>query len=212
MKKIKLIGCLIFLPIILSACSNTSSNSTVKETTKETTSAVSEETTTGPVSASLLTVQGNPLAINLSDIVEEGTEDYKAWIKISTLYDPEDSMYNSDSIPFNCSGIVVTFKISDMDCEPVELYWCYQLTSNGETVAVWDDTSKSDKLLVSEDGTYTMVLDTQKAFQGTIETMESLQIVFPGLTETTTTKFEVLDAVSIIDSSDLSYYTTGKTE
>ena len=185
-----------------------------KETqqTEKTSEKATEEEKKDATSEVALNKQGNPLEVALVDIVEEDTDDWKAWIKISTLYDPELSMYSSDLIPQNTQAIVVTFTVSNMDCEAQEMYWCYQLGAVGETVAVWDNTSPADKLMVDGDGTYTFVFDANKALGAPIDTVESFQMVFPGLTETTTTTVKVKSAVAITNASDVANYTSNKVE
>ncbi len=151
-----------------------------------------------------LSLQGNPTEINLVDIVEEGDTDWKAWIKMSTAFDPTLSVYNNFSFPASTQAVVVTFNVSDMDCEQQDMYWCYQLITADGTVSLWDDTSSADKLTITGDGKYQFVFDATKALGTPIQTVESLQMVFPGLTETTTTKVELLSAVAYDNTEDIS--------
>ena len=109
-------------------------------------------------------------------------------------------MYSSDSVPEGATGIVVDFTVSGMDVDEATLYWCYELVSGGETLSVWDDTSPADKLTINGDGSYRMVFDAEKALGGTIDSICSLQIVFPGISETTTTSVTV-DSAGYVDSS-----------
>lgn len=148
--------------------------------------------------------QGNPTSIALADIVETD----KAWIKISTQFDKELSMYECSSLELDTIAIAVTFTVSDFDCGESTLYWGYQLISGGETYSVWDGTSPADTLTITEDGKYMMVFDAQKALGGTIDTIESFQIVFP-CGETTTAKVSVGSVMCITDSTELEYFVTG---
>lgn len=103
-------------------------------------------------------------------------------------------MYNSDSVPAGTTGVVVDFEVSGMDIDESELHWCYELVSGEDTVSLWDESSPADKLTIKEDGKYRMVFDAQKALGGTLDSIGSLQIVFPGFDETTETKVKVLSA------------------
>lgn len=154
--------------------------------------------------------QGNPLTVKLSDIAEAGGDDFKAWIKISTAFDPELSMYQSDMIPEKTAGIVVDFTVDGMDIDKTEMYWCYQITSGGESISLWDNTSAADKLTVDGDGSYRLVFDAGKALGGTIDLVESLQMVFPGISETTSTTVTVDYAGHIDQSMDMADFVTGK--
>ncbi|MDD6234854.1 MAG: hypothetical protein PUB17_06725 [Lachnospiraceae bacterium] len=209
MKKI-IMGCTVMAAIALmsTACSN--QNKTAKEVD---TTAV-EETITEQEQQSLkkMTEQGNPLEVNLAEIAEENDGEYKAWLKISTVYDELLSMYNSDSVPAGTTAIVVDMEISGMDISETTLCWCYELTTGENLISVWDDSSASDKLTVKEDGRYRMVFDAKKALGGTIDKIGSLQIVFPGFDETTGTKVKVISAGYLGGDADISDYVTGKLE
>ncbi len=187
--------------LLFSACSNGESNGGTGGTVGESVSADAKESGTDSTSkANSMILQGNPTTINLAEIAEESEDTYNAWIKISTIYDPELSMYSSDSVPEGATGIVVDFTVSGMDVDEATLYWCYELVSGGETLSVWDDTSPADKLTINGDGSYRMVFDAEKALGGTIDSICSLQIVFPGISETTTTSVTV-DSAGYVDSS-----------
>ena len=119
---------------ILTGCGNNSSNETQTTTTEESTIAetTTEETITEKAEAGkAMLEQGNPLEINLAEIVEK---DNNAWIKISTQFDPELSMYSYDSVPAGTAGIMVDFTVEDMDVESAALYWCYQLKSGEKSI------------------------------------------------------------------------------
>lgn len=187
--------------LLFSACSNGESNGETSGPAGESVSADAKESGADSTSkANSMILQGNPTTINLAEIAEESEDTYNAWIKISTIYDPELSMYSSDSVPEGTTGIVVDFTVSGMDVDEATLYWCYELVSGGETVSVWDDTSPADKLTINGDGSYRMVFDAEKALGGTIDSICSLQIVFPGISETTTTSVTV-DSAGYVDSS-----------
>ncbi|MBE5940110.1 MAG: hypothetical protein E7266_06910 [Lachnospiraceae bacterium] len=196
--------------MVVAVCCLTACGSNDKDTNKETTTQA--ETTEGNVAASAkkLLEQGNPKKINLVDIVEGKDDDWKAWIKVSTAFDPTLSVYSTDSVPAGTQAIVVTFKVDNMDCEQQEMYWCYQLITADGTVSLWNDTSAADKLTVIGDGTYQFVFDATKALGGAIQTVESFQMVLPGLTETTTTTVEFVSAVALTDAKDISMYESKK--
>lgn len=163
-------------------------------------------------SARSLKEQGNPTKIYLADIVEGKGDDWKAWIKVSTAFDPTLSVYSYDLIPENTEGFVVNFKVKDMDCSEQTMYWCYQFKTASGTVSLWDDTSAADQLTITGDGTYQFVFDAIKAIGEPILQVESLQIVFPGLTENTTTIVELTGAKAVTNAADLAFFTTGKVE
>lgn len=167
---------------------------------------VQPEEPAGPVLTAVEMVkQGNPTSINLADIAETD----KAWIKISTQFDKDLSMYMYDTIPSGTCAIAVKFTISDFDCGESNLYWGYQLISGGETYAVWDGTSVADTLTVTDNGKYMIVFDAQKAIGGNIDTIESFQLVFPCGSESTTTKVSVNSVKCITDPAELEYFVTG---
>lgn len=154
--------------------------------------------------------QGNPLEVNLCEIAEESSDTYNAWLKISTAYDDTLSMYSVDSIAAGTKAIVVDFTVSGMDIDESVLYWCYEITSDGNTISLWDDTSAADKLTITGDGTYRMVFDADKALGGTIESIGSLQIVFPGFDDLTATKVKVLSAGCLNQDEVIDDYVTGE--
>ncbi len=222
--KLKKVLCTMLLStLILAACgseeavegsankSEVESESTVA-VIEESGEVVTEEASVQAASAVKLWEQGNPTTITLSDIVEESSDDWKAWIKVSTAFDPTLSVYSADLIPQSTQAVVVTFKVSDLDCGTQNMYWCYQLITGDGTVSLWNDTSTADQLTIDGDGTYQFVFDANKALGAPIDKVESLQIVLPGLTETTTTKVEFLGAKAITDANDVSLFVTGKVE
>ena len=192
----KIIGSIMVAAVALMAvaCSNQSNDGgeTVKTQVTEQEQTTAEEKTGTELRK--MTEQGNPLEVDLSEIAEKSGDGYNAWLKISTVYDETLSMYNIDSVPAGTTGIVVDFEISGMDIDKSELHWCYEIVSNGETVSLWDTSSPADKLTITEDGKYRMVFDAQKALGGTIDSIGSLQIVFPGFDETTSAKVKVTSA------------------
>jgi len=190
--------------IITGSSSTSSSSSEATDTSSET-----ESESAAPIALTALKEQGNPLSIKLADIVEEGSDNsWKAWIKVSTQYDPELSVYSYDLIPENTEGIIVEFTVSGMDTDSATLYWCYQLETADGTTSVWDTSSPADTLTITGDGTYTMVFDAEKALGAPISVVDSLQIVFPNLTETTTTNFTFTGAWATTEKSDLLLYTS----
>lgn len=195
------VAIMLAMTIILSACSNETKNTDTNTAPSENQTEVSQtEPEDAAPKANVMIEQGNPLSINLADIAEASDDTFNAWIKISTMYDPDLSMYVSDLVPAGTTGIVVDFTVSDMDVDEATLYWCYELTSGENTISLWDNTSPAEKLTIKEDGSYRMVFDAEKALGGPIDAIGSLQIVFPGLSETTTTKFTVTSA-GYLDSS-----------
>jgi hypothetical protein len=202
--------------LVLTGCGNTSGNTS--ENTAEGTEIQSEMVdsseedsteTEAPVSARNLLPQGNPTSINLSDIAEENSDGYNAWIKISTQYDPDLSMYSYDSLPADAVAVIVDFTVESYSETESTLYWGYQLTSAGNTYAVWDNTSPADQLTINKDDSYRIVFDASTALGGTIDTIESFQLVFP-CSENTNTKVTIDSVTAITDTADLSYYTTGE--
>ena len=207
MKLRKLLCIMVVATCFLTGCS--SNEEAEKETeTKAKTEAETDNKETA-VGKKLLE-QGNPKAINLLDIVEEDDTDWKAWIKVSTAFDPTLSVYSTDSISTGTQAVVVTFNVSNMDCEQQDMYWCYQIITADGTVSLWDDTSAADKLTITGDGKYQFVFDATKALGGPIQTVESLQMVFPGLTETTTTKVELVSAVALDNADDIAKFQSKK--
>lgn len=222
--KLKKVLCMMLLStLVLAACGsenavkgNDSKSEVESENTvaviEESSEVVTEEANVQAASAVKLWEQGNPTTIILSDIVEESSDDWKAWIKVSTAFDPTLSVYSSDLIPQNTQAVIVQFKVSNLDCGTQNMYWCYQLITADGTVSLWNDTSAADQLTIDGDGTYQFVFDANKALGTPIDKVESLQMVLPGLTETTTTKVEFMGAKAITDANDVSLFTTGKVE
>ena len=193
----KIIGgvVVVSMAIMAVACSNKADSTKTTEAVTEAATKVEQEVTTeAEQELKSMSEQGNPLEVNLSEIAEKSGDTYKAWLKISTVYDPELSMYNSDSVPAGTTGVEVDFEVSGMDIGESELHWCFELVSGEDTVSLWDESSPADKLTIKEDGKYRMVFDAQKALGGTLDSIGSLQIVFPGFDETTETKVKVLSA------------------
>lgn len=221
MKAKKLLVMLCFALILLAACGSKEQAADPTPTTAPTETPTPEPTATSTptpsptpqaASARSLKEQGNPTKIYLADIVEGKGSDWKAWIKVSTAFDPTLSVYSYDLIPENTEGFVVNFKVKDMDCGEQTMYWCYQFKTASGTVAVWNDTSTADKLTITGDGTYQFVFDAIKAVGEPILQVESFQMVFPGLTENTTTIVELTGAKAVTDAADLSFFSTGKVE
>ena len=209
MKK-KLLVLMLACSMVISSCGQSGSDDGEKKTQATTNEAADagasgEETTQAPEEDENkwpLTAQGNPLAPDLNEILEEdenGT--YTAWIKISTQYDPELSMYLYDNIPEGTTKIVVDFSITgfDIPAGSTTAYWCYQLTAGGEGYSVWDESSPTEKLEITGDGDYTITFDAGQYLAGPIEEIQSLQIVFPGFNETTSTVIAVKEASAVIE-------------
>jgi len=215
----KLLVMLCFALILLAACGAKEQEADPTPTVAPTETPTPEPTATstptptpGPASARSLKEQGNPTKIYLADIVEGKGDDWKAWIKVSTAFDPKLSVYSYDLIPENVEGFVVNFKVSDMDCGEQTMYWCYQFKTASGTVSLWNNSSAADQLTIAGDGTYQFVFDAIKAIGEPILQVESLQMVFPGLTEKTTTIVELTGAKAVTDAADLSFFATGKVE
>ena len=207
MKLRKLLCIMVVAACFLTGCSSedaTEKESTTKAKTEGTTE--KQEQTIGKK----LLEQGNPKSINLVDIVEEGDSDWKAWIKVSTAFDPTLSVYSKDSVPAGTQAVVVTFNVSNMDCEKQDMYWCYQIITENATVSLWNENSEADKLTITGDGKYQFVFDATKALGEPIQTVESLQMVFPGLTENTTTKVEFVSAVALDNADDIAKFESKK--
>lgn len=216
MKKFKLLAVLM-ATVLVTACGASDDNAKdTTGTTQESGAATDEsnvdEASTQIASAVEMKEQGNPTSIYLADIIEESGDAYAAWIKISTQFDPELSMYSYDTMASGTEAIVVDFTVSNFDESETTLYWGYQLTSGGSSYSVWDGTSAADTLTITEDGSYTIVFDAQKALGGPIESIESFQLVFPAQSDTTATKVSVTKVTCITDPADLQYVSTGKAE
>lgn len=197
-------------------CSNSKgqdeTNNTVENQGEVNNEKTEPETETEKADSALISMreQGNPLEVNLSEIAEEGADTYNAWLKISTAYDDTLSMYSVDSIAAGTKAVVVDFTVSGMDIDEAVLYWCYEITYDGNTISLWDDSSAADKLTITGDGTYRMVFDANKALGGDIESVGSLQIVFPGFDDLTETKVTVLSAGCLGQDAVVDDYVTGE--
>lgn len=204
MRKFRWFTMCVMTAALLTACSNGSSSGTGASTAPETDASTGTETdmsseietgepteaeTTTPteaktdaptteaegaVSAYPLRQSGNSNTIELYEIAEEGADTFNAWLKVATQYDPDLTVYASDSMQDDTIAIAVTFEVSNFDGEEATLYWCYELDSNGETISVWDQSSPAETLTITEDGTYTMVFNANKALGGAIERIGSL--------------------------------------
>lgn len=218
MRRLKLLG--VFMTAILLTACGSSSNDTATDTVQESGSVADNtgdinsenEQTASIASAVEMKEQGNPTSIYLADIMETSNDAYAAWIKISTQFDSELSMYSYDTMATGTEAIVVEFTVKDFDETEATLYWGYQLSSGGTSFSVWDGTSPADTLTITEDGSYKIVFDAEKALGGPIETIESFQLVFPAQSETTTTKVSVTKVYCITDTADLENVSTGKAE
>lgn len=199
----KIFSFAVLMSVILTGCGETPKTPAAPE--KETEAPAETVTKEEPKYTAFLD-QGNPHSIVLGDIAE----DDKAWIKISTAFDPELSMYSSDVIPQKVTAFVVDFEVTGLE-NASTLYWCYMLDSGENTFSVWDDSSNSDKLEITEDGKYRFVFDAKKALGGNADVVSSLQIVFPNISDATKTQFSVTGAGYVLDD-DISSFVTGKTE
>lgn len=222
MKKVKLLAILMAAAMLtLSACNssdNTSDGGTTTDTNDNQTGIDTaqedntQDTTPMLTSAVDMREQGNMTRIQLADIMETSGDAYAAWIKISTQFDPELSMYSYDTMPAGTIAIIVDFTVSHFDESEATLYWGYQLISNGTSQSVWDGTSAADTLMITEDGSYTIVFDAQKALGGPIDSIESFQLVFPSQSETPATEVSVTRVRCLTDENDLQYVSSGRTE
>lgn len=211
MKKRKL-ALVLALGLALTGCGNASDSSSDSQSQDQNLQSEQdisqEEVEETPASASTLLPQGNSTSVYLSEIAEDNPDGYNAWLKISTQFDPDLSMYSYDSAPADSVALIVDFSVSGYDLGSSTLYWGYQLISGGDTYSVWDGSSPADTLTITQDGSYRMVFDAATALGGTIETIESFQLVFP-CSEDTDTKVTIKQVTAITDSADLQYYTTG---
>ncbi len=214
MKKISMGIILLVILVTIVACSSNKEEDVGVDTTNPLSTekdldAEQQETTDTPVLTTVNMIeQGNPKKINLADIAEINNDVVNAWIKLSTQFDPTQSMYNYDSLAKDTMAIAVTFSVSDFDIGETTLYWCYQLKSGDKETSVWDKSSPTDTLTIKEDGTYQMVFDAQKALEGTLDEIESLQIVFPCKSETTGTNINVKKLQCITSADELQYFST----
>ena len=137
------------------------------------------------VSAVAMREQGNPLSIDLADIVEISEDgSCGAWVKLSTKFDPELSMFSTDTLAPETVALVVDFAVTDLDVEEATLMFQYQLVNGEMTYSVWDESSAADKLTITEDGKYRMVFDTKLTTDGALTEIDSFQLVFPCASET----------------------------
>lgn len=217
MKVKKYLVLLCFAMVMMAACGSEKQEAAPTETPVPTATTAPTETPTPtptplPASAVSMVKQGNPTKIYLAEIAEGKGDDCKAWIKVSTAFDPTLSVYSYDVIPENTEGFVVNFKVKDMDCGEQTMYWCYQFKTASGTVSLWNDTSAADKLTITGDGSYQFVFDAIKAIGEPILQVESFQMVFPGISEETTTIVELTGAYAVTDAADLASFATGKVE
>ncbi|MBQ8821365.1 MAG: hypothetical protein IJZ82_01865 [Lachnospiraceae bacterium] len=211
MKKRLLLLCTI-LALTLSGCgapSEPASENTPAESVPAATEAPTPSPT--PMPGTAMFKMGNPASILLADIAEESGDAANAWIKVATAFDPELTVYDVTSMPANTIGIAVTFEVEDFDLGEATLYWCYQLKTADGTVSVWDTSSPTDTLTITEDGKYCLVFDANAALGAPIAQIESFQMVFP-CTTTTATEVELKSAVCCTTPEELTAYTTGKVE
>ena len=204
MKKRLLLLCTI-LTLSLAGCGNSA------DTSAESSPVATEAPTAPPAPGTALLKMGNPASIMLADIAEETGDAANAWVKVATAFDPELTIYDVTSMPADTIGIAVTFQVSDFDLGEATLYWCYQLKTADGTVSVWDTSSPTDTITITEDGKYRLVFDANPALGGPIAQIESFQMVFP-CTTTTATEVELKSAVCCTTVDELAAYTTGKTE
>ena len=159
---------------------------------------------------------GNPAEIELNN--SEGILDPKkgsSWVKIATIWDENLTIYDADSFEADSVALAVTFDVSGLDKEMQKCYWNYQvLDKEGNEVMCWDESYKTDDIEITEDGTYQMVYDYKEVTDdGIIHGLESLQLVFPEIEKTTTTKVTVKEAVCITDADEIgTVYKSGKVE
>lgn len=211
-RKLLVVLLILSLTCQLAACSGSQTSNT--DTADNISSTVAPTPTPEPASQIVTTAvkmqkQGNPTSIMLSDIAEVSGDKVNAWIKISTKYDEVLSMYNYDSLAAGTLGIAVTFTVEQFDCTSSTLYWCYQLTSGGVSTSIWDNSSLSDTLTITKDGTYRLFFDAKTALGGTLDEIDSFQIVFPCGSEVTSTKFTVKSVECITVEEELQYFKTG---
>ena len=197
--------------VLATGCGSKKTDNAAAETENKTTVATTQEAVAKPQTARPMLEQGNSRTVALADIVEESGDEFRTWIKLSTLYDPLDSMYQADVIPEGTVAIVVDFTIENLESE-TEIFWNYQVQSGETGFSVWDTSSPADKLTVKEDGSYRLVFDAQTALGGTVDVIESLQFVIPSKTDTLTTTVTVNSAITLTDTADLEFYQTGALE
>lgn len=161
--------------------------------------------------------QGNLTSFNLNTIAE--TNKAEIYIKISTQFDPDLSMYDYSSMPEGTKAIAVTYDISGFDQGSAPMYWCYQLQGGDYTaksLSCWDASSPTDKITVDADGRYMLVFNAKAALNGDLTLIESLQMVFAcgsvDAAASTATKFKCIGVECITDEAELANYVSGKVE
>lgn len=217
MKKLQLLGIFLLTATLFTACASNdtaSSDATLESVVEESVEATPtpEPVEEKPASAKNMIMQGNPSTIYFADIAEASGDTFNAWIKVSTQFDPELSVYSYDTMPAGTTAIIVDFTINDPEIEDATVYWAYSLKTASESFSVWDGTSPADTLTLEGSGTYRLVFDAEKALGAPIETIESFQFVVPCLTDTCDTSITLKNATCITDASDLQYFETGKIE
>ncbi len=168
----------------------------------------SEPAAPTPVSAKKMFDQGNPTTVTLGEFAESTTEGFKTWIKVSTQFDPAQSMYDSSSLPAGAKGIIADFTVEGLEAATT-IYWNYMLVSGEDTISVWDTSSTADTLTITEDGSYRLVFNAETVLGGPIDEINSLQFVVPCSGEDCTTKITVTKLTAITDSADFACFTTG---
>lgn len=144
----------------------------------------------------------------------EGIYDEKkgsSWVKIATIWDPELTLYDTESYVKDTKAIAVTFNVTGLDIKDMKCYWNYMIAdSQGNEISCWDTNYKTDDVKIEKDGTYQMVFDVSKVDGGDVAELKSLQLVFPDTSTATTMKVKVTDAVCVTDAKEIgTIYKTG---
>ena len=216
-KLLSLLLCLTLAAAITGCKENETSSSTSSktETTTEATTEPEESAEPEVISTAVdMSRAGNPGRVSLN---AEGILDSKtnlSWVKITTIWDPDLILYNPEDYVADSKGVVTTFSISGLDVESTKCYWNYMVVdSKGTEINCWDETYLTDDLEITADGTYQMVFDYSKVNNGDVAGINSLQLVFTNMSDSTAAKFETKSAKYIVDAEEIgSIYTTGIVE
>ncbi len=200
----------------LTGCGSSESSTGGNTATSQSDVSSQEEGTVSNSDSTAIPMQttGNPAAFHLNN--PEGVldpSDGSSWVKIATIWDEELTVYSADSFAQNSVAIAVTFDVTGLDKKSQKCYWNYQvLDADGKEIQCWDDSYKTDEITITEDGTYQMVYDYSKVTDdGVLTGLQSLQLVFPKMSESTTTVVTLTDAVCIMDKSEIGdIYQSGK--
>lgn len=84
----------------------------------------------------------------------EGIYDEKkgsSWVKIATIWDPELTLYDTESYVKDTKAIAVTFDVTGLDIKDMKCYWNYMIAdSQGNEISCWDTNYKTDDVKIEK--------------------------------------------------------------